>query len=255
MKIREIYEQLHCQIPPSLSCEWDNDGLMCCPDGEREVKRVLVTLDVTEKAVKYALEGGYDLIVSHHPLIFKGLRALSGEDFLSEKVLTLIRSGIAVFSFHTRLDAVEGGVNDVLAGLLGLERVTVFGNGDETLGRIGELPCPMTADAFAETVKHALDAPFVLLADAGLSVKRVAVLGGGGEDDIAAAKAAGADTYVTGELKYHSLTDGPEAGMNLIAAGHFYTEFPVCRELRRRLLALDPALHCEIYFSNTVRTV
>ena len=86
-------------------------------------------------------------------------------------------------------------------------------------------------------------------------MRRVAVLGGGGEDDLPAAMAAGADTYVTGELKYHTLTDGPEMGMNLVEAGHFYTEFPVCEHLVSRLQEIDPTLKCEIYFSNTVQTV
>ena len=255
MKIRELYERLNETIPPSLSCEWDNDGLMVCPDGEGEVRKVLVTLDVTEGAVDRAVEGGFDLIVSHHPLIFKGLKNLGGEDYLSEKVIRLLRSGIAVFSFHTRLDAVEGGVNDVLAHRLGLEEVRAFANGEETIGRIGKLPVPMSAKDFALRVKEALGAPVVQFSDAGIPVCRVAVLGGGGEDDLAAARAAGADTYVTGELKYHTLTDGPETGTNLVEAGHFWTEFPICENLQSRLLAMDPTLTCEIYFSNTVQTV
>lgn len=253
MKIRELYEKLNQQIPPALSCEWDNDGLMCCPEGDREVRRVLVTLDVTEAAVSYAAKEGFDLIVSHHPLIFKGLKNLGGEDYLSEKVIRLLQGGIAVFSFHTRLDAVAGGVNDVLATLLGLEDVEPFG--EESIGRVGELSRPMDSKEFAALVKKRLKAPFVLLSDGGRPVKRVAVLGGGGEDDIHAARATGADTYVTGELKYHTLTDGPETGMNLIEAGHYFTEFPVCEELVRRLLALDEALNCEIYRSWAVLTV
>ena len=120
MTHRELYRYLEEKMPRALSCAWDNDGLMCCPDGGREVRRVLVALDVTAEAVRYAVEGGYDVIVSHHPMIFKGLKAINDEHYVADKAMTLIREWISVMSFHTRLDAVEGGVNDTLANLLGL---------------------------------------------------------------------------------------------------------------------------------------
>ncbi len=157
MTIRQLYEILNTTVPTALSCEWDNDGLMCCPDGEREVYRVLVTLDVTADAVRAAIERNCDLILSHHPLIFKGLRAIDGEDPVSAKVLTLIAHNIAVASFHTRLDTVKGGVNDVLATALGLRDVIPFG--EEGIGRIGTLPEETTAERFAQKVKETLHAP------------------------------------------------------------------------------------------------
>lgn len=245
MTVRELYEILNEKIPSSLSCSWDNDGLMCCPDGARQVKKVLVTLDVTEEAVRRAAEGGYDLIVSHHPLIFKGIRAVNESNIVAAKAIDLIKSGISVMSFHTRLDALEGGVNDVLAKLLGLENAEPFG--EEAIGRVGTLAEPMTAADFAARVKKALGAPAVVLADAKRSVFRVAVLGGSGSDDVEAACAAGADTYVTGELKYHQLVDAPEEGMNLIEAGHFYTEQPICGVLREWLLAIAPELSVDCF--------
>jgi putative NIF3 family GTP cyclohydrolase 1 type 2 len=91
-------------------------------------------------------------------------------------------------------------------------------------------------------VKTVLKAPVVRYADAGLPIRRVAVLGGSGGDDVCAARAAGADAYVTGELKYHAMTDAPEEGMTLIEAGHYHTEAPVCEALRQWLLAMDPTL-------------
>ncbi|MBO5938123.1 MAG: Nif3-like dinuclear metal center hexameric protein [Clostridia bacterium] len=253
MTIRKLYEILNENIPTALSCEWDNDGLMCCPDGNREVRRVLITLDVTQDAVNAAIERNCDLILSHHPLIFKGIKALDGETPISVKAIELITHGIAVMSFHTRLDAVCGGVNDVLANALGLCEVTPFG--EEAIGRIGTLPAETTAEEFAKNVKNALNAPVVLLSDAGKPVHRVAVLGGNGGDDVAVARAAGADTYVSGELKYHSLTDAPEEGMNLISAGHFHTEFPVCQALKKMLCELDPAIETELYDNYKIKTI
>ena len=191
--------------------------------------------------------------MSHHPLIFKGLKAIDDESPIPSKVIKLISNGIAVMSFHTRLDAVEGGVNDVLAEVLGLCEVTPFG--EEAIGRIGTLPEELSAEAVAAKVKQALKAPSVLLADAGRPVRRVAVLGGGGSDDVEAARAAGADTYVSGELKYHQLTDAPEEGMNLITAGHFHTEFPVCVMLAQLLHSLDASIEVEVYENYNIKTI
>ncbi len=253
MTVRELYAILNEKIPPSLSCPWDNDGLMCCSDGKREVKRVLVTLDVTEAAIGYAKENGFDLIVSHHPMLFKGLKSVNGESYLGKKTVELLLAGISVMCFHTRLDAVEGGVNDTLCDLLGIENVEAFG--DEGIGRIGALPTPMSAEDFARLVKERLGAPAVFLGDAGLPVCRVAVLGGSGGDDIGAAREAGADTYLSGNLGYHDMTDAPEAGMNLLEAGHFFTEQPVTATLEEWLYEIDATLSVEQFYSNTVKTV
>ena len=255
MKVKELYEYLDERIPKELSCEWDNDGLMCCPDGEREVKRVLVALDVTDRVCDEAIDGKYDVIVSHHPFIFKGLKSINGVDHISAKAIKLIANGISVMSFHTRLDAVEGGVNDMLAALLGLCDVSAFGENGETIGRIGTLSEETEISEFAVAVKLALQAPAVLYADAGRKVKRVAVLGGEGGDDIAAARAAGADTYVSGRLGYHSMTDAPECGMNLIEAGHFYTEAPVCSVLQKVIEGADEKINCDIFFSGNIQVI
>lgn len=255
MTVKELYACLNEKIPPSLSCQWDNDGMMCCPDPEAKVGRVLVALDVTADVVRQAREGAYDLIVSHHPLIFSPLRAINQEDAIAKKVIGLIQSGIAAFSFHTRLDAVEGGVNDLLAARLGLCNVTPFGADGEAIGRIGELPQPMSLSEFAACVKRATDAPFVTVSDAGKPVKRVAVLGGSGSDDVVPAILAGADTYLSGELKHNWLTEAPERAINLIAAGHFYTENQVCERLRELMLQADPTITVDIINSNPTTAI
>lgn len=239
MTVRELYAALEQRIPRALSCDWDNDGLMCCPDGGAQVKRVLVALDVTAQTVRAAIDGGYDLIVSHHPMIFRPLRAMEDGSYVARRAIGLTRAGISVMSFHTRLDAVTGGVNDTLAALLGLTDVSPFGDG---IGRIGSLPNETTLCDFAETVKSALGVPHLLVGDAERPVRRVALLGGNGSDDVSAALGAGADTYLSGELAYHHLCEAPEMGMNLLAAGHFHTEDPVCETLRAWLLSVDPSL-------------
>ena len=255
MTVRELYAFLNEKIPPSLSCTWDNDGLMCCPDPDREVRRVLVALDITAEVVKTAIEGGYDVVISHHPLIFSPLRAVEPSDHVARKVIDLLCGGVAAMSFHTRLDAVEGGVNDVLAEVLGLCDVTPFGLDGEAIGRIGTLKKTMALAEFAALVKRATGAEQVLVSNAGRSVYRVAVLGGSGSDDVKAAERAGADTYLSGELKHNWLTDAPERGMNLVAAGHFYTENPVCARLRELIREADGKVQVDIVNSNPVQVM
>ena len=255
MTVSKLYAALNERIPRHLSCDWDNDGLMCCPDADAPVRRVLVALDITAAMVEKAIAEGYDLIVSHHPLIFSPLRAMDPGDPVAKKVIRLLRAGVSAMSFHTRLDAVEGGVNDVLAEALGLLDVEAFGPENERIGRIGTLPEVLTLGDFAARVKAVTEADCVQYVDAGLPVRRVAVLGGSGSDDVAEAKRAGADTYLSGELKHNHLTDAPERGMNLIAAGHFHTENPVTRRIRELLLSIDPALTVTLADSNPVRTL
>ena len=250
MTVNELYAKLNALIPSSLSCEWDNDGLMCCPDGAREIKRVLVCLDVTADAVRKAVDGGFDAVISHHPFIFKGLKSMTEDNFIPKKAMELIRAGVSVMSFHTRLDAVCGGVNDKLAKVLGVENTEPFGEG---IGRIGELESEADALAFAKKVKDVLGAPVVFLADSGRNIKRVAVLGGSGDDFISEAIMLGADAYVSGELGHHPMTDAPDMKITLIEAGHFYTEQPVCEVLCEMIRKIDGAVTCEIYNSN--RTV
>ena len=253
MTIYELYKHFDTVIPRTLSCEWDNDGLMCCPDASREVKKVLVALDATADVATEAIEGGYDAIITHHPFIFKGLKSITDGNFIGSKSIDLIRAGISVFSFHTRLDTVAGGVNDVLASVLKLNDAVPFG--DDGMGRIGTLDAPMSAEEFARKVKDALGAPTVSLSTCGKPCYRVAVLGGGGDSATGAAMAAGADTYVTGDLGFHTLTDAPDMGVNLIAAGHFYTENPVCRRICEIVGEADASIECHVTNSNRIQAI
>ncbi len=247
MTVRELYAALSSRIPPTLSEEWDNDGLMCCPDPDREVKKALFALDVTDAAVAHAVATGADVIVSHHPLIFAPLHAVTPDDAVANRVLTLVRAGIAVFSFHTRFDRAEGGVNDTLAHKLRLTDAMPLGEGDASLGRVGTLPEEMPLEEFAEYVKVALGAPAVQALDADRPVFRVALVGGEGKDFISAAIAAGADTYLSGRLGYHAMQDAP---INLIEAGHYYTERAATEALSTMVKAIDSGVECEIYTPN-----
>ncbi len=252
MTVKQLYRRLCEEIPASLSWEWDNDGLMLCRDGGRPVRRILTTLDVTDEAVDYAVENGFDLILSHHPLLFRPLTSLDGENYLVAKALRLLDAGISVISLHTRADAVADGVNDRLGDLLGLGQIEVLGGEGEGIVRVGELPAPVSLFDFAETVKCALGAPAVLVADANRPVLRVALCGGEGGDFVSCVRAAGADTYVSGRIGYHKMTDAPEMGLNMIEAGHFYTETHVTAFLAEAAAAILPEAEIEEFSSNII---
>ena len=246
MTVKELYLKLTEKMPEELREEWDNDGIMCSPDDSAEVRRVLVCLDVTEEIVDYAIESGFDLIVSHHPLIFHPLKAVAPGEATVNKVIRLLTSGVSAMSFHTRLDAVAGGVNDVLANAIGLKNVIPFGKNGEEIGRVGDLPVPMSLRDFAELVKTATGAKLVQISSNGKPVSRVAVLGGGGAGESPAAEAAGADTYLTGDLRHDQLTEAPERGMNMVQGGHFWTENLVCNRIRELLHEADETLTVDI---------
>ena len=251
MTVRELYKKLVARLPDSLAEEWDNDGLMVCPDADAPVRRVLLALDVTETVVDFAIENRFDLILTHHPLIFRPLSSLTEDTPVGRKVIKLIKSGIAVISFHTRADRVDGGVNDVLADLLELAEVEPLG--EDGMGRVGYLEEPISLEAFAARVKEQLGAPILSVADGGNLVHKVAVLGGEGKDYLKAALASEADTYLSGNLGYHTMEDAPELGINLIEGGHYYTEQAVLTFFEELLSLIDPSVMCHSIASNNAR--
>lgn len=252
MTVRELYQIFHEAIPASLSCEWDNDGLMCSPDLFAPVKRILLTLDVSEAAVDYAIANKCDLIISHHPMIFRPISAVTEENFTARKVLKCVLNGISVFSFHTRLDIVEGGINDRLAEVLGIADTTVFGDAETpTIGRIGSVE-PTCMEAFAEMVKEKLGVPALQIVDLGKEIRKVALVGGDGKDFLKPAMRAGADLYLTGTLSYNSMVDAADLGIQVMEAGHFFTENPVMDVLGKMATKADPNLEILTYHSDPV---
>ena len=253
MTVREIYDALSLRIPASLREPWDNDGLMCASDDTVEVRRALVSLDVTEDIVDYAISNDIDLIVSHHPLIFKPIGSICEDDHVARKLIKLIKNDVAVISFHTRADKVEGGVNDLLCDILKIRNAIPFGEGE--LGRIGDLDEELNMEDFSYLLKGLLDCDGVKVADACIPVGRVAVVGGDGKSYIPAALAAGADTFVSGRIGYNTMIEAAEMGINLLEAGHFFTEDPVTSFFQSLLHRLDRDMYVEIRSSNNIRLI
>ena len=230
--ISEIFEYL-CEIAPlRLQMDFDNSGFQMGRPG-REVEKVLLSLDVTDEVVKEAEELGAGLIISHHPLIFRGIKSIDGSDPEVERLLRLAEKGIAVISMHTNLDIAEGGVNDILIELLGAKAECALDS--LGCGRVGELKSAMPLDSFLKLCREKLNVNGLRYYDAGKVVSKLAVMGGAGGDSIEDAHSLGCDTYVTSDIKYHQFLRAAELGINLIDADHFCTENPVIPVLLGKL--------------------
>ena len=223
MKIRDFAKKMDELLSPDLRCPWDNDGLLCSSEPDREIKKVLATLDVTEDAVTRAIDGGFDLIISHHPFIFKPISSAVADDPSEKDLIRLIKSGIGVVSYHTRLDAARGGVADRLCDLIGLSDTVSAGEVGENILRIGYTDISDLKD-FSTSVKEALSSPVITVGSCGKAVHKVTVCPGDGKDFVKAAISLGADTYLTGRLSYNIMCDAKKLGINLIEAGHYFTE-------------------------------
>lgn len=232
--------------PRQLAEDWDNPGLLV-GSFEAPVEKIFICLDVTDAALEAALNFGAQLIIAHHPIIFRAVKNFRTDLPLGRRLRLLIKNDVAVFAAHTNLDSVQGGVNDVLAEMLGLVDVKMFGEEEISLGRIGRLPAKMTARSFAVHVKEALKAGSVRLIDAGnFEIEKVGICGGAGADVISKAKFFGAQAFVTGDVKYHEAQSAVENKIHVVDAGHFATEFPIVHVLAEKLRAEFARLDYEI---------
>lgn len=252
MKIREIEEILDRLFPKQNASSWDHDGLLVCADRERETDTVLTALDVTFGAIEEASRIGAGLIVSHHPMIFHPLNAVSEDTLEGQKALALLQNGISLISCHTRFDATPGGLNDTFARALGvsLDRSVMLLPDDPLIGGVGELPYRLEPRDFARKVAAALDTD-VRLYSADLAVKKIGLSCGSAKDLVAPSLACGADAFVGGDIPYHTALDAVERGMTVIDCGHFGSEKAASGLLRRMILSECPDLNVVSYQENT----
>ena len=243
--VKDILNFLDTVAPGYMKMDWDNIGLLC-GDEAQAVKKVMVALDPFESVCREAKEVGADLLVTHHPLIFQAPNAVTTQTELGRSILFLAKNGISAVNAHTNLDCAPGGVNDVLAETLGLTDISVIDpSGTDEKGQPwGLLRQGVVAEqslgAFLEKVKEALGCVGLRYADSGKPVHNVAVGGGSCGSELEAAAKAGCDTFVTADVKYNQFFTAKELGVNLIDAGHFHTENPVCKVLADKLQGAFP---------------
>ena len=239
-RVCDIEKMLYDWAPRDLALEWDNVGLLVGDSGA-EVRKVLVSLDVTEAVAAEAVAIGADLIVAHHPLMncaWHKVQHVTTCDAQGRTITTLLKNGVSAICMHTNLDAAEGGVNDCLAQKLGLSGTIPLN--EEKIGRIGTLSCEIPLEQFLHDVVKSLSCRGLRYRDGGRPVHRVAVGGGACGEYIPHALAQGCDTFVTSDLRYNDFLD--TRGLNLIDAGHFPTEDVVCPEVVHRLQKAFPAI-------------
>lgn len=231
-RVGHIVQWMEELAPPVLAADWDQIGLQFGA-ADRKVRRVLLALTVTADVVEQAARMSADLIVSHHPLIFRPLTELRWDRPAGALLRALFETDVAVYAAHTNFDAAEKGTSEVLARRLALQGTRTLvperaadGAADKAgYGRVGELPEPMTPEAFLDFVVRRLAVTHVRHNGAlPAKVERVAVMGGSGASFMAEAAREGADAYVTGDVKFHDAVDARALGLWLIDAGHFATE-------------------------------
>lgn len=248
--VQQVYEEMQRIAPLELAESWDNPGLLVDCGGT--VQKVLVTLDITPEVVEEAARKHCEVIVAHHPVIFSPLKKIGPQEVPCQ----LVRAGISAICMHTNLDAAEGGVNEVLAGIFGMKNLETFADG---CGRVGEIELNSVKGLAYQVQKELASrcnspengpAVQIKLVDNGRMVKRLAVISGAGGSLFEEAIAVGADCLLTGEANHHHAIDAKRLGLSLIAAGHYATEFPVTAAVAEKLRAALPELEVLVSEAN-----
>lgn len=258
MRIKDILEALEAVAPPHLQESYDNAGLIV-GDPNAQVTGVLFCLDSTEAIVEEAVQRGCNLVVAHHPIVFRGLKRLNGASYVERTVMQAIRQGVALYAIHTNLDNVHRqGVNAKIAERLGLLDTRILltkpGSTDTGAGLLGKLPVPLSEEDFLRHVKSALRTDCIRhTALRGRPVQRVAVCGGAGSFLLPEARRAGADALVTADFKYHEFFDA-EGDLVIADVGHFESEQYTIELLAEIVREKFPtfALHCTGVNTNPV---
>lgn len=244
MTVQDIYQLIDGIAPFETQLDFDNAGLLI-GDRDAEVQKVLVALDVTDAVVDEAVQFGANLIVTHHPVIWAPLKSILA-DMLAYR---LVNAGIAVISAHTNLDKANGGVNDILAAKLSLVDTRTID--EDGIVRVGELLPGMAPPEFSFYVKRRLDLGAIRYCDGGRPVETVAVCGGSGGSYLEAVKRAGAQAFVTSDIKHDVWLTASRMGVTLIDAGHFGTENPVTDYLLELVRGAVGAENAKIASANT----
>jgi dinuclear metal center YbgI/SA1388 family protein len=224
--VKNIYDYINTIAPFDTQEEWDNSGFIL-GEFRKEVKTVVLSLDGTKAAVSFAKSVNADLLLTHHPIIFNGIKNI----VKGSAVYELVNNDIAVISAHTSYDKAKGGINDTLAQLLELENTITLDNGYLVVGDLKEV---MSIDDFAEFVGETLGTRGLRYTDTDKLIKRVCV-GGGACGEYMWDAVENSDCFVTGDMKYHEMLELSEEGFACISAGHFETENLPFLKIKERL--------------------
>ncbi len=241
--------------PLPLQESWDNAGLQLGLT-EAEVSGALLCLDVNEQIVDEAIRKGCNLIVSHHPLLFRGLKQISGADYVQRTVIKALKNDIVVVSMHTNMDNAKNGVNWKIAGRLGLQDGRFFAqktvDGLEAgSGVVGDLPSAMEASEFIQLVKKQFHCECAMCNELlQRPIRKVAICGGAGDFLLDDALRQGADAFITGEMHYHQYF-GYEQQIQICVIGHYQSEQYTAEIFRDIIRKECPEVRTEIAETST----
>lgn len=244
LKVKDVYGWVDEIAPFDRAESWDNVGLLC-GSMENEVQAVFCALDLNEEVLDAAWKKGCNLIVTHHPILFGGRKNLCEDTAEGRLLCRLVRMHMNLIAAHTNYDVAAGGVNDCLADALGLSNVQCVDGDEEGILRIGDVEA-MTASAFAARVTERLGDVVRVYGDRRKVIRRVALVGGAGGEYAQAALKAGADVYVTGEMRYHDAVSLASEGLVTMQAGHDSTEQIAVKPLRNGLQMRANALQYNV---------
>ena len=240
MKVKDIIQKMHEFAPVYLIDSWDNCGFQIGRE-DKEVKTILLAMDITSNIVKESIEKQVDMIITHHPFVFNPIKTITTSSANGKIIYDIIKHDIAIFSAHSNLDVCKNGVNDVLAEMFELKNAEVLTKSYEDeitygYGRVGDLEKPINWQTFISIVKEKLECDSVrFYGDTNKTIRRVAICGGSGSDSIKDAKEKNADIYVTADIKFHEAQDAIKMGLNLIDANHFNTEKVILPHIKEYL--------------------
>lgn len=236
MNIRQWTREWEKIVPVGLQYDWDNSGLQI-GRLEEEITGIVFSLDLNKSAVSGCIESASNLIVTHHPAFFHPVSRLTDREEAEQTIMDCIEQHIAVYSSHTPLDLVDGGVNEVMAEKCGISHRKVLCERDphlpyarysQGMGVIGELESPTTLKSYAERLKKEFSAVSVIFyGNPDQKIRRIANVGGSGMSFLKDAVQKNADCLVTADIKYHEALEAIQQGLTLIDLGHFFSEFPV----------------------------
>jgi len=232
LEVKDIDNIMQRFAPTVLKEDYDNVGLMV-GDKEAQVTKILIALDCTMDVICEAVDRGCNFILTHHPLLFVKPKIITKDTLVGKKIIELIKNGINVYSSHTNLDSVQGGLNDIATEILGFCKYKIIEpsknfnstEGYAGIGRLVVLDEPIRLEELCENVKKAYNAEFIrYVGDHNNLIKTIAIINGSGEDYFDESMKLGADCIITGDTKYHHVSDLSEENIALIDAGHFATE-------------------------------
>ncbi|MBU5486633.1 Nif3-like dinuclear metal center hexameric protein [Clostridium sp. MSJ-8] len=240
MKVKDIIKEMEKLAPPFLKESYDNVGLMV-GDEEKDVQKILLALDCTKEVINEAILNNIDLIITHHPLIFRKPSRIVMGDLQGEKIISLIKNDISLYSSHTNLDTVKGGINETIVKMLGfgeskiideVENPEYKGSG---IGRIVKLSQEKTPQDIIDLVKNKLNVENLRVVIGDKPISKIAIINGSGQDYFSDAVRYGADCIITGDTTYHYASDYKEMGITIIDPGHFKTEWIIFLEVMKNI--------------------